>query len=54
MALDAFAGNPANLTLSSSLGSKARFWASKGEMEYNKVDDKSYPGFLGASLPQVP
>lgn len=54
VALDAFAGNPANLTLSSSLGNKARFWASKGEMEYNKVDDKSYPGFLGASLPQIP
>ncbi len=54
VALDAFAGDPANLTLASSLGNKARFWASKGEMEFNKVDDKNYPGYVGASIPQIP
>ncbi len=33
---------------------KAKFWATKGEMVYNKGNDRAYPGYVGASNPQLP
>lgn len=47
--LNTFAGNPANMP-----ASKKAFWASKGEMVWNKLTDQSYPAYVGATLPQTP
>jgi hypothetical protein len=52
--LNAFAGNPANLTSSSSLGTKAAYWATSQEMVFNRATDKAYPGFQGATNKQSP
>lgn len=52
--LDAFAGNPANLTSDSSLGPKAAYWATSQEMVFNRATDKAYPGYQGATNKQSP
>jgi hypothetical protein len=45
----AFAQVPANVP-----ASKANFWAAVGEMKYNRGSDAGYPGYVGASIPQLP
>jgi hypothetical protein len=47
--LIAFASNPDNIP-----STKAKFWATADEMVFNKADDRSYPGYVGADDPQVP
>jgi hypothetical protein len=47
--LIAFASNPANIP-----SSKAKFWATQSEMVYNKTNDRLYPGYVGATNPQLP
>ncbi|MFH1984377.1 MAG: hypothetical protein ABIL58_21245 [Pseudomonadota bacterium] len=48
-ALVSFASDPAKIP-----ASKAKFWAASGEMVYNKSNDRVYPGYIGAGLPQLP
>lgn len=47
--LYAFASNPANIPVT-----KANYWATQGEMVFNKTSDQAYPGYVGASIPQLP
>jgi hypothetical protein len=47
--LIAFASDPDNIP-----GSKAKFWATKGEMWFNKANDRVYPGYVGATDPKLP
>jgi hypothetical protein len=47
--LVAFASDPDNIP-----SSKAKFWSTQAEMVYNKTTDAAYPGFVGASDPQLP
>ncbi len=47
--LNTFASNPANIP-----ATKKAFWASKGEMVWNKTTDQAYPAYVGATLPQTP
>ena len=47
--LNSFAGNPANLTTTSSLGTKAEYWATQGEMAFEKNVDSAYPAYIGQS-----
>lgn len=47
--LSAFASVPANVP-----ASKAAFWATKGEMRYNKGTDQQYPAPVAATNPQIP
>jgi hypothetical protein len=44
-----FASTPANIP-----AAKAGYWATAAEMVWNKATDLTYPGYLGASSPQVP
>jgi hypothetical protein len=44
-----FAADPANVP-----STKAEYWATDAEMVYMKSTDQSYPGYRGASLPQLP
>ncbi len=44
-----FAQDPANVP-----ASKANYWAAVGEMKYNRGTDAGYPGYVGASIPQLP
>jgi hypothetical protein len=44
-----YASNPANLP-----AAKAAYWATSAEMVWNKTDDSVYPGYKGATIPQVP
>jgi hypothetical protein len=48
-ALVAFASDPANIP-----STKAKFWATADEMVFNKTTDRTYPGYVGASNPQLP
>ena len=45
----AFAKVPTNVPTS-----KANYWATQSEMKFNKADDKSYPGKVHATAPQLP
>ena len=47
--LMAFAADPANIP-----GNKAKFWATQDEMYFNRGTDDAYPGYTGASDPQLP
>ncbi|MEW6664917.1 MAG: hypothetical protein AB1512_06820 [Thermodesulfobacteriota bacterium] len=47
--LIAFAADPANLPVD-----KAAYWATADEMVYMKATDFNYPGYQGASNPQLP
>lgn len=44
-----FASNPDNIP-----PSKKKWWATKGEMKYNRADDKAYPAPVTATNPQIP
>jgi hypothetical protein len=50
--LNTFASNPANIT--TYLGTKAYYWASQTEMNFNKTSDANYPGSSTATSPQIP
>lgn len=47
--LAAFAQNPASVPADS-----INYWAARGEMKFDRLYDSSYPGFIGASNPQLP
>lgn len=47
--LNAFAANPAKIP-----GTKAKFWATRDEMNFMKTNDSAYPTFVGAAIPQTP
>ena len=53
-----FAAKPANIpgapTPSIWGADKSLYWASSGEMHYNKNSDQKYPGYVGATNPQLP
>jgi len=55
-AMMAFAADPASIpTTSTAWGSaKSDYWATRAEMVFNKVNDKGYPGYVGAASPQLP
>jgi ABC-type phosphate transport system substrate-binding protein len=44
-----FLQNPANVP-----AWRANYWATQGEMKYNRNPDNSYPSFVGAATPQLP
>jgi hypothetical protein len=44
-----FAANPANIP-----STKADYWATFDEMVFMKNTDQEYPGFFGATIPQLP
>ncbi len=52
IALDAYASDPAHL--GGSLGTKALYWATQNEMNYQKANDASYPVHTGAAIKQSP
>ncbi len=47
--LVAYASDPENVP-----STKARFWATLDEMQFNRPTDDAYPGFVGANNPQTP
>jgi hypothetical protein len=44
-----FSSNPVNIP-----STKAKFWATDNEMVFNKDNDRVYPGYVGATIPQLP
>ena len=55
-AMMTYAALPASIpTVTTAWGSaKSDYWATRAEMVFNKVNDKAYPGYVGASSPQLP
>lgn len=51
-----YAADPASIpTVATAWGSaKSDFWATVAEMVFNKSTDQGYPGYVGASSPQLP
>jgi hypothetical protein len=55
VALNDFASNPDNVTTApTSLGSKAKYWATANEMVYGKPSDDSFPIWQGATTTVTP
>jgi hypothetical protein len=51
----AFAAQPGNIPTAGFWGGdKTNYWASSGEMVFNKANDQAYPAYVGATNPLLP